>query len=161
VILPLANDYGVRADIAAYSHPATLHATTSRNWGAELHRHLIGTDGCIACRFPEEAPVFECATGTVQRTPKDPGRDAALPFLSAAAGLVLTAALIQLSEGSWLGHSRNGWRLWFDDSATPLSSSRWHCTNGCLALSTPAVRGIVHGVTRWFSHDQADVSVDY
>ena len=37
VLIPAANDLGVRADIATYSHPMALTGTTSRDWTAELH----------------------------------------------------------------------------------------------------------------------------
>ena len=155
VLLPVANERGVRAQIAAYSHPATLHATTSRDWTGELHRHLAAEDGCIACRFPETAPTLKCATGPVQIKPGDPARDASLPFLSGAAGLMLAGALIQLQEGTWSEHDHNGWRLWCDDTPRVVSRSRWHCTAGCAALSQQGVRRLMHGHTRWFALDGA------
>ncbi|MGH3231597.1 MAG: ThiF family adenylyltransferase, partial [Streptosporangiaceae bacterium] len=135
VLIPAANEYGVRSAVAAYGHPATIHATTSRDWTAELHRHLPGRDGCIACRLPENAPAFACATATAPSAgpDPDPGRDAALPFLSAAAGILLLSGLLQLQYGHWTVHDRNHWRVWFDEAPRPVQSSLWTCSQACTA----------------------------
>jgi hypothetical protein len=156
VLIPIANGRGVRPAVAAYGHPAVLHATTSRNWTCELHRHLLMADGCIACRLPEEAPQFECATARGDAaTEDDPGRDAALPFLSAGAGLTLVAGLLQLQHGAWGSHGRNHWRLWFDGAQTELSSSRWRCERSCSTTPTVSVRRALHEHTRWSGLDPA------
>ncbi|TDO06608.1 hypothetical protein EV580_6709 [Mycobacterium sp. BK086] len=114
LVLVLANERGVRAHAAALGEPVLLHATTSSSWTAELHRHLPTADDCPACRIPAAAtPAFACATGPVGPAP-DSG-DAALPFLSAAAGLMLTVALFQLSPDQALITGRhNHWRLSFE-----------------------------------------------
>jgi hypothetical protein len=150
VLIPVANDYGIRSAIAAYGHPATVHATTSRDWTAELHRHLPGQDGCIACRLPEHTPAFACATGAAQPAGHDPGRDAALPFLSAAAGILLLSGLLHLQHGHWHTHDRNHWRLWFDQTPHPVQSSRWLCSRTCSSTPTSAVRRTIHQATRWY-----------
>lgn len=159
VFIPVANDYGIRPAAAAYGHPATIHATTSRNWTAELHRHLPSVDGCISCRLPEEAPTFACATGHVQPAGHDPGRDAALPFLSAAAGILLLAGLLQIQHGNWRSHDRNHWRLWFDQASQPVQSSRWQCDSTCSAVPSRAVRRTIHQDTRWQHLDEATARV--
>jgi hypothetical protein len=114
LILPLANEHGVRALVAARGEPLLLHATTSANWTAELHRHRPDIDDCPACRLPETtAPTFACSTGPAD--PRLPASDAALPFLSAAAGLMLVVALAQLGErGRLLTDRHNHWRLCFE-----------------------------------------------
>jgi hypothetical protein len=151
VLIPTANDRGIRPAIAAYGHPATIHATTSRDWTAELHRHLPGRDGCITCRLPERVPSFACATGTIPSAAEDDqGRDAALPFLSAAAGVLLLGGLLQLQHGRWQTHDRNHWRLWFDQSPRPLQSSYWVCSSSCGYTPAPAIRKVIHGATRWY-----------
>jgi hypothetical protein len=151
VLIPVANEHGIRPAIAAYGHPAAIHATTSRDWTAELHRHLPGQDGCIACRLPERSPAFACATGAARTAAgHDPGRDAALPFLSAAAGVLLLSGLLQLQHGRWHAHDRNHWRLWFDQSPSPVQSSRWLCGPFCRSTPVPAVRHAIHGATRWY-----------
>ena len=150
VLIPVANEHGIRPAIAAYGHPAAIQATTSRDWTAELHRHLPGQDGCIACRLPEHSPAFACATGASRPAGHDPGRDAALPFLSAAAGILLLSGLLQLQHGRWHAHDRNHWRLWFDQSPRPVQSSRWLCGRSCRYAPVPAVRHAIHGATRWY-----------
>jgi hypothetical protein len=154
VLLPVANERAIRPSIACLGHPAVLHATTSPNWTAELHRHLLDHDDCIACRLPETAPRFQCATA-IPETPADSltGEDAALPFLSATAGLLLLAGLKQLEEGHWDSHQRNHWRWWFDDAARPIASTRWACRSVCTATPPPTVRRIAHGQTRWRTLD--------
>jgi hypothetical protein len=155
VLLPIANEHEVRPAIAAYGHPAVLHASTSPSWTAELHRHLIHTDDCIACRLPETAPRFQCATAPTGAHSDDDASstDAALPFLSGAAGVLLTAALGQLQEGTWTSHNANHWRCWFDHSARPISSSRWRCQDTCTATPPPSVRSAIHRHTRWTALD--------
>lgn len=155
VLIPVANEFGVRPAIAAYGHPAVLYAATSPNWSAELYAHRIGHDGCIACRFPEDAPRFKCSTAPVKSSTGEAGNDAALPFLSGAAGLLILAGLAQLQRGRWGDHGRNHWRWWFDDSATQLSSSRWSCSSLCTAVPQRTVREAVHSHTRWFPLDAA------
>lgn len=150
VLIPTANDRGVRPAIAAYGHPAVLHATTSRAWTAELHRHVPVNDGCIACRLPGDEPMFGCATGRVDGAcGADPGRDAALPFLSGSAGLMLVSGLLQLQHAQWIGHRRNHWRIWFDQASAGLTGSRWICDRGCVSVPSPGVRQALHGHTRW------------
>jgi hypothetical protein len=160
VLIPVANDYGIRPAVAAYGHPAILHATTSRDWTAELHRHLPERDGCIACRLPEDAPAFACATGAAQPAGRDPGRDTALPFLSAAAGILLLSGLLQLQHGHWHTHDHNHWRLWFDEAPRPVQSSRWVCDRTCTSTPPPAVRHIIHQATRWYQLNDGHSRVD-
>ena len=98
LVLPLANDRGVRALMTQRGEPLLLHATTSANWTAELHRHSPDRDDCPACRIPDTAqPKMACANGpAIPEQPSSP--DAALPFLSAGAGLLLAAALADLTK---------------------------------------------------------------
>ncbi len=149
VIVPVANDFGVRPAIAAYGHPAVIHTATSPNWTAELHRHLVRLDDCIGCRLPEAAPRFQCATATDIRGDDVGSSDAALPFLSGAAGALALAALGQLQHGNWPLHTRNHWRWWFDESPKAVSSSRWSCQASCTATPAPLVRNALHSHTRW------------
>jgi hypothetical protein len=160
VLIPAANEYGVRPAVAAYGHPATIHGTTSRDWTAELHRHLPGLDGCIACRLPEDAPVFACATAAAPSAGPDPGRDAALPFLSAAAGILLLSGLLQLQYGHWTVHDRNHWRVWFDEAPRPVQSSRWPCSQACTATPSAAVRRTIHQATRWYQRNDNEPRVN-
>jgi hypothetical protein len=153
VLIPVANDRGIRPTVAAFGHPATLHATTSPNWTAEVHRHLPGQDGCIACRLPENAPVFDCATGSGIAANGEPRKDAALPFLSAAAGLLLLSGALQVQGGRWAAYRRNHWRLFFDESVAGIRGSTWSCNQGCTSTPALAIRRAIHGGTRWCELD--------
>jgi molybdopterin/thiamine biosynthesis adenylyltransferase len=120
VVLPLANERAVRTLIAGRGEPILLHATTSPNWSAQLHRHIPGRDDCPACRFPDDKqPTFTCATGPSQ--PEKPASsDAALPFVSSLAGLQLAAALLQLpGDSALLDELHNQWQL---DLALPAEA---------------------------------------
>jgi hypothetical protein len=90
VILALANDRGVRQFLQGRQPTVLLHATTSPNWQAQLHRHVAGRDDCIACRLPPAPPAFVCSTEEIE-TPGGQSFDAAIPPLSALAGLLLVS----------------------------------------------------------------------
>lgn len=157
VLFLAANEDGVRPSVAAYSHPAVLAATTSHNWTSELHRHLVLRDGCVTCRFPEGAPIFECATGDLDEptsagaapAEETPSGDMSLPFLSASAGLLGTVALLHIQYGRWEIHERNHWALGFDPALEPLSSRTWPHWTSCGAIADVAARRAIHGRTRW------------
>ncbi len=157
VLFLAANEDGVRPSVAAYSHSAVLAATTSHNWTAELHRHLVLRDGCVTCRFPEGAPVFECATGNVDEpTAEDAApagqsqpSDMSLPFISASAGLLGTVGLLHLQYGHWPTHDRNHWAVGFDPALESLSSRTWPHWPSCGAIANVVARRVMHGGTRW------------
>lgn len=154
LVLVLANERGVRADVAALGEPILLHATTSLSWSAQLHRHMPEVDDCPACRIPDEvAPAFVCSTGPAGPEPES--SDAALPFLSAAAGLMLAVALQQLSPGQKLLTGRhNHWRLCFEQ-ATQLCRSV-HSRPCPHTLPAVARRTIQSGQPR--RHDHLDIA---
>jgi hypothetical protein len=157
LILPLANARGVRPLIAARGEPVLLHATTSARWTAELHRHIPGLDDCPACRLPDAvAPTFECSTGpSVPEKPDSP--DAALPFLSAAAGLLLVVGLLQLSSGNITEQAENHWLLDFAASAPEVRSYRHPPRDGCTHQLSQAVRRAVqHGASRRWDEVRPD-----
>ncbi len=93
LVLALANEGGVRSRLAHRQPTVLLHATTSPNWQAQAHRHVAGVDDCLHCRLPpEDAPRMGCSEGKVQ-VDEENSMDAALPFLSATAGLMLSSIL--------------------------------------------------------------------
>jgi hypothetical protein len=99
VWLPLANEYGVRRSIQSNYPPVSFQASTGRNWGVQFGRHIPFVDDCQLDRFPDEpvAPLV-CGNGVL---PADSGQqiDAALPFTSFTAGLLVAAAVVRMSLG--------------------------------------------------------------
>jgi molybdopterin/thiamine biosynthesis adenylyltransferase len=149
LVLPLANDRGVRRLIGQRGEPILLSATTSPHATAALHRQIPGRDDCVDCRFPDTTvPKFECSTGTVEST-EGTSTDAALPFLSATAGLLLAAGLLQLQAGTIAGRAENQWTLWVATQNRSWQTSRRACVTNCdAALPIEAVRS-VKGNSRW------------
>jgi hypothetical protein len=148
LVLPLANERGVRSEVASLGEALLIHASTSQDWTAELHRHIAGRDDCPNCRLPEPgAPIFGCSTGPTNLETRDEdgeSADAALPFLSAAAGLILVAALLDLpGKAAVLDGRFNHWRLhmW-------LGPTLWeklpHVGGQCGHALSAAVRTVLH-----------------
>jgi hypothetical protein len=156
LVLPLANGRDVRTLIAQRGEPLLLHATTSPHWTAELHRHLPGRDDCPTCRIPDNTqPRLACSTGPA--IPDDPDSpDAALPFLSAAAGLLLAAALAELPEGAALQDRFNHWQLDLTFGTSPLRARQHPPRQGCRHQQPSHIRQAVqrNDPRRWDYLDQ-------
>lgn len=155
LMISLANGTGVRHVIGQRSEPILLHASTSRDCTAELHRHRPGVDQCITCRFPDPGePVFECSTAPEPvTTDTEESRDAALPFLSATAGLMLAAALIQLPDGPLLTGHTNHWRVHLEPTARVVQAAHWNCSDTCVSVHPPEVRAAINDGRRWAGLD--------
>lgn len=156
LVLPLANDHDVRRLIGLRGEPLLVHATTSRDWTAELHRHTMDVDECIACRFPGGAPTpaFACSTAGIE-TGEGKASDAALPFLSGAAGLLLLRALTMHRKGDLVRLEHNiirlglgAYRPGFGRFSLLFAAAR----EGCKHVPSPVVRAILRGSSeeaRW------------
>ncbi len=157
LILVVANDYGARTWIQSSKPALGLAATTGADWTTQSFRYRPGRDRCLVCDFPETgSPKLECATATI-RTPDvdDEGDspDAALPFLSAAAGLMLVADLAKLSMGEL---AASPWHVatwdWFRGIGRPTQFAQ-SCDSECTRWGSPSVRRKVNRGTRWFDLD--------
>ncbi len=149
VILGLANDRNVRHLLAARSATVTLHATTSANWQSQLHRHITGRDDCICCRAGDmQQPVFGCSNGIVT-LPHGQRTDAALPFLSAASGLMLATSLHRLQAGELARGPRNDWRWDFNSPFKMATSGVRRCSEGCRRVAPGRLRRRMNARTRW------------
>jgi molybdopterin/thiamine biosynthesis adenylyltransferase len=149
LILPLANERGIRNKISQKGDAILLHATTSRNWEAQLHRHIAGRDDCIVCRMPENSPNFICSTVELPNNNNGSSNDAALPFLSAAAGFLLLNGLYRLMYGDLIKDRYNWWRMIFNSADRILSAGRRKCTDNCSVLLPKAVRDKINKGKRW------------
>lgn len=162
IILPLANERKVRGLLQASRPPLMIHATTSPNWQTQLHRHRPGRDCCLACRLPDtNLPAPACATAPL--SVPDPGQerppDAALPFLSAAAGLFIAGDLLRLGLGGYELENGNLFTLdWFGDMGRPTIRHE-QCQPNCSGWGNPAVRQLLNCATRWYSMDQEARSI--
>jgi len=131
-----------------------LHATTTPNWTATVHRHIAGHDGCIVCRLPaEEEPSFACSTGEVGTTKK---ADASLPFLSAAAGALLLAEIVRLQLAQLASRESNYAVLDLQGPTPLVSSYQWpRCRDGCMVVVPAEARVALAHTTRWAHLDGA------
>jgi len=93
--LPLAHEFGVRGAMQHNVPPLMIHASTTANWGVNHGRHIPGRDDCLADRFTDEVSTdkLTCATGAVETS--ETVVDAALPFASLFAGLLIVADLVR------------------------------------------------------------------
>jgi len=132
LILVLANGCDVRTRVAQRDAPVVLHATTGANWLSQLHRHFAGRDDCIRCRTNDiRHGSFACSTGSAPTPATQSSGDRALPFLSAASGLMLATALqrfqvSELQEDPW-----NDWRWDFYSDHKMSTGGQRQCTDSC------------------------------
>jgi molybdopterin/thiamine biosynthesis adenylyltransferase len=109
VLISAANEFNVRNFIEEGFPPLQLYATTGKHWQVALIRHIPMKDPCSLCLFPNRGPALatQCATATIPDTSSgEPRMDAALPFLSFAAGLMTAAEITKLQHGGY-PHSAN------------------------------------------------------
>ena len=99
ILVSAANEHNVRSIIESGFPPLQVYGTTGSNWQAALIRHMPFRDPCSRCLFVEDdqQPTL-CATGGVRglKVPAEERVDAALPFLSFAAGAMAAAEILKL-----------------------------------------------------------------
>lgn len=96
VLVSAANERNVRAVIENGYPPLQIYGTTGRNWQAAVIRHTPLEDPCSCCLFPEGAHASTaCATGAAPQAETGAQVDAALPFLSFAAGAMAAAETLK------------------------------------------------------------------
>jgi molybdopterin/thiamine biosynthesis adenylyltransferase len=153
VVLALANERGVRSQLAHRQPTVLLHATTSSNWQAQAHRHVAGHDDCLNCRLPNATvPAMRCSEGTVSNDVTG-DVDAALPFLSGVAGLLLLVEIARLQLGQLLDRPHNFAALDIGDGG-PVHQRMIHtCRQTCQTRLSPDVRRGLDASSRWVSLD--------
>ncbi|MFN8592028.1 MAG: ThiF family adenylyltransferase [Thermomicrobiales bacterium] len=99
LILPLANEFGVRATIEYNFPPLQIYGTTAASGVVNYHRHIPLSEDCSLCRFPISAEEAEarllCSVASVA-TALGEQIDAALPFVSTAAASLVVADLMRV-----------------------------------------------------------------
>jgi len=148
IILPLANERGVRNMISQRGETLILHATTSHEWEAQLHRHIAGRDDCIMCRIPPSSKKVQLECSTVSLNGKT-NNDAALPFLSATAGLLLVSGLYRLMYNQLLQDKHNWWRMIFNSDSPLLEAGRCKCGVNCPGVLPELTRNKINRGKRY------------
>lgn len=157
VVVPLANERGVRARLASESNTVVLHATTDTDWNSFLHRHIAGRDDCVACRLPDTRTVtMACSTGAFARASVDsPSRDSSLPFVGAASGLMLAVLLKRLELSLLADLDWNGC-VWMWQTENKFRRVRkYSCEPGCQTFLPPGIRTKINSAGRWSFLDGA------
>ena len=148
LVLPLANEHGARHAVAALGLEVVLHATTSRLGAAQLHRHVADADDCVTCRMPgTETVTLGCSAAPVLvgQSPID----AALPFMSGGAGLLLVAALHQLQQGGLLSETYNQRSIDFLSPHRMTQRNERKCHSRCVTTIDRRVRARLNAGRRW------------
>ena len=149
-VVVLANEREVRTRVSVRNDPIQFQATTGRSWMSQLHRHIAGRDDCIRCRMNDiKDPHLACAVASVDGTGDSAKADAALPFLSAASGLMLVSALQRLQSGEVGACRLNTWRWDFRSTYEMVSVGRHRCQSGCSMTLPSAIRDEIANHTRW------------
>ena len=149
-VLVLANERDVRSIVSSRNDPIQLQATTGQSWLSQLHRHIAGRDDCVRCRTADiRAPQMACSAAptTTDRRPERP--DAALPFLSAASGLMLVCALQHLQRGDIGSCRRNMWSWDFRNVHRMARAARCSCRDDCSTSLSMEARRKIAAMTRW------------
>lgn len=149
-VLVLANEHNVRTLVSSRNDPIQLQATTGRSWLSQLHRHIGGRDDCIQCRMDDiRTPQFPCSEVATATTARPNSPDAALPFLSAASGLMLASVLQRLQLGDFGKDRTNVWSWDFRNALRMDSSAYYQCRNGCSTTLPLEARQVISGKTCW------------
>lgn len=120
IMISTANERNVRSIIENSCPPIQVYGTTGNYWQAAAIRHIPLHDPCSICLFPDEnhEPTM-CATDTFTRENGDDEEqvDAALPFLSFAAGAMAAAEILKLGL---LGYPLSENRVVLNMGGTPI-----------------------------------------
>ena len=103
IVLPEVDDDRAREDIQ-YSRPPVMVETTTNGTAVNVRRQIPIEEACLLCHFPPDETLYSpaCATAEVDvqgaadeaETGDDAG-DAALPFVSCLAGVLLAGELVK------------------------------------------------------------------
>ena len=158
-VLVLANERDVRTRVSSRNDPIQLQATTGRSWLSQLHRHISGYDDCIRCRMSDvRAPRLACSTAPVAADNQSERPDAALPFLSAASGLMLVSMLQHLQLGDFGTDKINMWNWDFYGTPYIHKSGCCICRTDCSTTLPSDARRVIAKKTRWANAKWAKAS---
>ena len=149
-VLVLANERDVRTRVAARCDPIQLQATTGKSWLSQLHRHIAGRDDCVRCRMADiKEPRLGCSRATIGGSARAESADAALPFLSAASGLMLVSGLQRLQRGEFGREKTNVWNWDFKNIRRMHGSGYYECRSDCAIVQGRNARLRMAEMTCW------------
>lgn len=151
VWLPLANDFGVRFSIQNNLPPLVIHASTSTNWGVNHGRHIPGRDDCLADRFPSDTKAADLACATGEVVTEKGAVDAALPFTSLFAGLLITADLVRAQLPGYPQVPNFAFLDWYGPFDAIQAWNRARRTGCICTQQTRAMSESFNGSTRYWS----------
>lgn len=97
IFISTANELNVRSIIESSFPPLQIYGTTGKDWQASMIRHIPLIDPCSCCLFPNTIhSETACATSKAEAVNGDQV-DAALPFLSFAAGVMAASDILKTS----------------------------------------------------------------
>jgi hypothetical protein len=131
IVVSAANEMNVRYNIEQACPPIQIYGTTGKQWQAALVRHIPFVDPCSCCLFePEHSTATACASAPIKSKNGEDQIDAALPFLSFAAGLMAAAEIVKLGLPGF-PFSRNRVFL-YTNPAIRLTSAETRRRDRCL-----------------------------
>ena len=149
-VLVLANERDVRSIVSSRNDPVQLQATTGQSWLSQLHRHIAGRDDCVRCRTADiRPPEFGCSTVPIAKLDEHSRADSALPFLSAASGLMLVSALQHLQEGDLDAGRTNMWNWDFRTTRQMARAAYCSCRDDCSTVLSLQSRQEIAKLTCW------------
>ena len=149
-VLVLANERDVRTLVSSRNDPIQFQGTTGQSWLSQLHRHIAKRDDCVRCRMGDiRTPKLACSDGVISANDVADGTDAALPFLSAASGLMVVSALQRMQLGDFGEGAANVWRWDFRSSLRMHSEGIFECRDGCSTGLAPTALRTIAEKTRW------------
>jgi hypothetical protein len=140
IVIAAANEREVRSLIERSAPPLQIYGTTGANWEASVIRHVPFVDACSCCLFPpniQELPTV-CASAEITTPTGEETVDAALPFLSFAAGLMAAAEILKTQLPGY-PFSANRATLYTHPEVLPrVVSSRTALRTNCICASRRA-----------------------
>lgn len=95
ILIAAANEQNVRSVIESSFPPLQIYGTTGKNWQASMVRHVPLVDPCSCCLFPENIHAETACATSKAKAASGEKVDAALPFLSFAAGAMAASDILK------------------------------------------------------------------
>ncbi len=133
ILISAANELNVRSIIENNLPPLQIYGTTGKSWQASMIRHVPLVDPCSCCLFPDNNHTeTACATSKAEAISGEQ-IDAALPFLSFAAGAMAASEILKTNlSGYPFTDNRTFLNTW---GGPRLSQKKLSDREGCICKS--------------------------